>query len=207
MKKYILFLFILIFVKINFSENIKLDIVSDSINVDLIKAFEMRKSIRTFSDKAISKKQLSTILWCANGINRNDDKRTAPAAFDKYFINLYIADSKAVYLYNAKNNSLDLIKQKNIKNEIAKKNIANASHIIIATGKISKLPFYLKKTQKLQMAHANAGCILQNIYLITNALNLGTVMTGYIDSDKISKILNLSKNEIPLYIMPIGYKK
>ncbi len=53
------------------------------VNVDLIKAYELRKSTKYFSKKEISIKELSTILWSANGINRKDGKRTAPSPFGK----------------------------------------------------------------------------------------------------------------------------
>jgi len=208
MKNCFIFICVVIFTISVYAEEIKLSSIPETINIDLIKAFKSRKSTRTFSKKEISKKNLSTILWCANGINRKNNRHTAPSAFEKYFINIYVADSTAVYLYKPNEEKLKLLKNENIKSDIVKKKkLAEASHILIITANISKLPFYLKKEQKKELANANAGCITENIYLIANALDLGTIMVGYIDKDKIVEKLNLKKKEIPLYIMPIGYKK
>ena len=45
----------------------------------------------------------------------------------------------------------------------------------------------------------------ENVYLQTEALGLGTCAIGYFLDDKVAKILKLTKEEEPLYIMPVGY--
>jgi nitroreductase len=52
-----------------------------------------------------------------------------------------------------------------------------------------------------------AGHTAQNIYLQATSLNLGTVAIGAFDDDNIVKVTGMSKNEKPLYIMPIGKMK
>ena len=48
------------------------------------------------------------------------------------------------------------------------------------------------------------GHAAQNIYLQAVSLKLGTVVVGAFEDEKVKKILNMSENEQPLYIMPIG---
>ncbi len=56
------------------------------------------------------------------------------------------------------------------------------------------------------MAHAHpAGCIAQNVYLMAAALKAGTCMVAGVDEKGARKALNLTRDELPLYVMPLGY--
>jgi nitroreductase len=50
------------------------------------------------------------------------------------------------------------------------------------------------------------GTAAQNIYLQAVSLNLGTVFIGAFHDDQVKGVLQLSKDEIPLAIMPVGRK-
>ncbi|MBD3261035.1 MAG: nitroreductase, partial [Candidatus Altiarchaeales archaeon] len=52
--------------------------------------------------------------------------------------------------------------------------------------------------------HMEAGHAAQNVYLQAEGLNLGTVAVGAFRDDETHKLLNLSKEETPLYLMPFG---
>ena len=45
----------------------------------------------------------------------------------------------------------------------------------------------------------------QNIYLQSETLRLGTCAIGAFTDDKVSELLQLSAEEEPLYLMPVGY--
>ncbi len=175
------------------------------LNVDLIDAFKKRKSTRRFSKKKVSLKDLSTILWSANGVNRENGKRTAPTPHGKYFINIYVVLEKGVYLYNATKHILEFVSAKNVKEKIGyQKFIEPVYCVLVFTADLTKYPYTFKKETIIPTAHATAGCIAENVYLITNALGLGTCLVGFINKKEIRKGLNLKREEIPLYIMPIG---
>lgn len=80
----------------------------------LMKALNNRKTEREFSEKQVSKRMLSNLLWAANGINREDGRRTAPTARNKQEIEIYVIWNKAAYWYDAKKNKLDYIKSTDI---------------------------------------------------------------------------------------------
>ncbi len=186
--------------------DIELPAPKKNFQTDLGAALEQRKSAEKITAKPVSLENLSTILWAAIGINRKDGKRTAPLAFDKDYIKLYVIMDGGVYLYNPQKNLLKKILEKNIKKNIANSKLAETAALsILLAADISELPFYVKAPLKNAYANANVGCIAQNIYLAAAALKLETRMIGYIKDTDIIKELNFSKNEIPLYVMPLGY--
>ena len=48
----------------------------------VMKALSERKSTREFSQTDLSLRDLSDLLWAANGVNRPDGRRTAPSALN-----------------------------------------------------------------------------------------------------------------------------
>jgi len=71
-----------------------------------MQALRERKSSREFSPDKLSPQMLSDLLWAACGINRPEGQRTAPSANQQQEIDIYVADSEALYLYDAKANVL-----------------------------------------------------------------------------------------------------
>ena len=66
------------------AETIKLDQPDLTRGSAVMKALSDRQSIRSCSDKMLSQKDLSDLVWAANGINRADSgKRTAPSAMNR----------------------------------------------------------------------------------------------------------------------------
>jgi nitroreductase len=56
----------------------------------------------------------------------------------------------------------------------------------------------------MRYVHMEAGHAAQNICLQLVTLGLGGVTIGAFDDDYLASLLSLSKNETPLYIIPIG---
>jgi nitroreductase len=52
-----------------------------------------------------------------------------------------------------------------------------------------------------------AGHVGQNIHLQAAALDVGTVVVGAFDDDAVVRVLDITKKEYPLYIMPLGRLK
>jgi len=179
-----------------------------NINVDLMTAYKLRKSTKSFLTKEINLEDLSTILWAANGINRPDGKRTAPSSYGKYYINLYVVSNKGIYIYDVPKHELRLVADENVKRQIAKqKYVGEASHIIMFAADLSKFHPLVKEEAKIPVAYATVGFIGQNIYLITNTLNLGASFVVGLKKEVIREKLKLKADEIPLCAMPIGYPK
>ena len=75
----------------------------------LMQAMNERRSNRSISSEALGEAELSNLLWSAWGINRPDGRRTIPTARNQQQINLYVALESGVWLYDAKNNTLQRV--------------------------------------------------------------------------------------------------
>ena len=68
----------------------------------LMQVLKLRQSSRDFSSKALPRQTLANLLWAAYGVNRPEEgKRTAPSAHNRQEIDVYIALSDGLYLYDA----------------------------------------------------------------------------------------------------------
>ena len=80
-----------------------------TLDVSLMQALSDRASQREFADKQLSLEDLSSLLWAANGVNREDGKRTAPSAVNAQDIDIYVCMASGAYLYDAKQSQLSRI--------------------------------------------------------------------------------------------------
>lgn len=188
------------------SADIALEKPKASIGVDIMKALQMRKSTKSYITKEVSFGDLSNILWAANGVNREDGKRTAPSSYGQYYTDLYVVSNQGVHLYDPVKHNLTLVCNENIKTQIAMQEyVEEASHIIVMVSDSTR--FHRLTKNRMAAAYAAAGCIAQNIYLTASAMNLGTCLVVSLKADVIRDKLKLKEHETPVFIMPLGYPK
>lgn len=185
--------------------DIKLEAPAKTLHVDLMDALKSRQSTRGFVAKEISLQDLATILWAANGINRDNGKRTAPSALGKYFIDIYVATNQGLYLYEPTGNLLKWVSNNNIKSQAGTQaDIGTASDVLIMVADYHVLG---NDGERVAVANGTAGTIAENVYLTAAALNLGTRLVASVNAKAIRENLNLNQDQVPLYIMPLGYPK
>ena len=56
----------------------------------------------------------------------------------------------------------------------------------------------------MRYIYMEAGHAAQNVFLQSVSLGIGTVVVGAFNDEEVSKVMNLSEAENPLYLMPIG---
>ena len=69
---------------------VKLDAPDLSRGMSLMEALKERKSVREFAATPLSLKDLSDLLWAADGVNRPDGHHTAATALNKEDIDIYV---------------------------------------------------------------------------------------------------------------------
>ena len=95
------------------AEDIRLPEPKKTGKTTLMQALEDRHSDREFVDRDVDEATLSTMLWAAYGVNREDGKRTIPTAMDKKDLNIYVFTKNGIWLYDADNHILKQVSDQN----------------------------------------------------------------------------------------------
>ena len=137
---------------------------------------------------------VSKVLWAAYGYSWRG--RTVPSLSGHPVI-IYICNETAAYKFIPENQSLTLWKEGDYRE--------------LSGGYPAPIQLYIafdtNICQDVHWGNAESGCPIQNIYLMANTLNLGTVCQGgtWLDRANIHEGLDLPDNEEALYKMPLGY--
>jgi len=174
-----------------------------------------RRSVREYADSPLTIKEVSQLLWAAQGVTSPNGKRTAPSAGATYPMEIYIIAGAVegleagVYHYLPYEHSLELTTKGDLRKEIYEASLWQEM-LIEAPLSIVIAAEYERTTKRygkrgIRYVHMEAGHIGQNIYLEATALGLGTVAVGAFDDKKVKNILKIQ--EEPLYIYPVGRRK
>ncbi|WP_455368354.1 SagB/ThcOx family dehydrogenase [[Eubacterium] cellulosolvens] len=173
-----------------------------------------RKSTREYSGEPLTLNEISQILWAAQGITHGKRLRTAPSAGGLYPLELYVVVGNiegldtGIYHYIPIENSLlktvDGDKRSNITNAALDQEWVEKAAVNIVITAIYERTTGKYGDRGIRYVHMEVGHAAQNICLQATALNLGTVTVGAFHDDKIIHILDLSQDEKPVYIIPIG---
>ena len=172
----------------------------------LMQALKERKSVREFGPEQVSKQTLSSLLWAAWGINRDDGRRTAPSASNRQEIDVYVITADGAYTYDAKANALKPVLQTDIRKLAGTQAyVADAPVNLVYVADTAKLGG--DDPGKLATANADSGFIAQNVYLFCASEGLGTVVRGSVDRAVLGKALNLRAEQRIILAQTVGYAK
>lgn len=191
---------------------------SGSMSVE--EAISKRRSVRSFTDEPLSMKDVSQLLWAAQGItDTNRNYRAAPSAGATYPLEVYIVLgshsvtdlAEGVYQYDPHSHQLEHVLTTDLRSNLAdaalgQRSIRDAPISIIITA------VYERTTGRygergVRYVHMEAGHVAQNVYLQAETLGLGLVVIGAFHDDDVQDLLQLSTDEHPLYIIPIGHPR
>ncbi|MDR0827512.1 MAG: nitroreductase family protein [Desulfovibrio sp.] len=79
----------------------------------LMQVLNERKSARDFKDEALSRQDLSNLLWAAFGVSRTDGRRTAPTARNGQNVEIYASLETGVWRYDGVKHSLTKVLDRN----------------------------------------------------------------------------------------------
>ena len=172
----------------------------------LNEALNARKTLREMTDKELSLQELSNLLWAANGVTRPDGKRTAPTARDAREIELYVILKSGVYLFDAEQNSLELLMKDDLRALSGTQPfVAQAPVNILFVADYSKQTWDIPLEKKRQYAAVDSGFIGQNIYLHCASAGLATVFRGMLDTKALHTKLSLPEHKEVLYGQSVGF--
>jgi len=166
-----------------------------------------RHSTRSYLEKELTLRQLTDMLWAANGINRPDGRRTAPSARNKQEIDIYITTANGVFIYDAAKNALICISGDDIREKTGSQPwVKTAAVNILYVCDKSRAASQDEKGM-LVNAGFTAGACAQNVYLYCASEGLGSVVRGLFNADELKGLLKLNEQQVIIMAQTVGWTK
>ncbi len=192
------------------AQDIKLNEPVKTGGISVMEAFAKRQSSSEFADKELSIQDLSNLLWAANGINRENGKKTAPSAQNSQDIDVYVALPNAVYKFDAQANNLILISEGDYRGLAGGKKdnpLPPSILYIVADASTYKPSAYNSIEHITDMNKVDAGIVSQNISIFCSGMGLGTKPRAQMNHAELKKALKLSDSQTLILNHPVGYLK
>ena len=200
----------------------------------VMEALSLRASVRSWSDKEISMRDLSDMLWAANGINRPDGRRTAASATNAQDVDVYVFMEEGIYLYDAAGQVLNPVVSGDYRNKLGMPKWlespagapggappgagtppkvgpggprgaeTNAPILIFLVSDISRFRM-APDGVKLQWASIDTGIVYQNIALFCAAVGLSARPRALFAEDQVRDFMKLKDTQHPILNIPVGY--
>lgn len=159
-----------------------------------------RYSVRSWASGSISDTQLLEVLRSAYGVY--GDHRSVPQVGNAYSLDLFVSNATGTYRYVPEQNTLTVhdlnVNKESLRPSFTQGYVADANALILIIWNQTRM-------SNQYYASAEAGLVVQNIYLVAVTLNLGTVCVGTINSNGLRSTLSLPATMTPLLVMPLGY--
>ena len=180
--------------------------------MSLEEALARRRSVREFTREALTERELSQLLWAAQGMTHAEGLRTAPSAGALYPLELYVASADGFYRYEARPHQLIRLSDRDLR--AAMRRAALDQEVISQAPAVFVIAaVYERKSRKYGAArtpryvHMEVGHAAQNLLLEAVALGLGGVPIGAFEDEALQKGLALPADHRPLYLIPVGHPR
>ncbi len=180
-----------------------------------------RKTRLDFTDTALTLKQVSQILWAAQGVNVDWGDRTAPSAKSTYPLTVFLIANNVTgleageYQYIPGDRTMlhQLKPIKKVEMGEALFDLLNQSSfkdipaILVITGDMAKMAEAYGGISHDKEVFMEAGYAAQNVALEAESLKLGTNVSTNFDELKLRELITVSSGDTIIALMPIGYPK
>jgi SagB-type dehydrogenase family enzyme len=182
--------------------------------VSLEETLVKRRSIRDYTHEPLALEEVSQLMWAAQGITSDWGGRTSPSAGALYPLEVYVIVGNVkglaagVYRYMQKRHELVMVSEGDIRSALADAALGQGP-VKHGAVDIVLTSVYDRTTRKygdrgIRYVLIEIGHVAQNISLQATAMELGSVMIGAFHDEEVKGLLKLTKEETPLYIIPIG---
>lgn len=183
-------------------------------SVSIEEALLKRRSTRHYGEGPLTVKEISQLLWAAQGVTNERGYRTAPSAGATFPLETYIVIGEVEHLepgfyhYDPHEHTIKKVFDKDVRSELS---VASHNQPMLKTAPVTIVlsAIYERTSSRygdraVRYVHNEIGHASQNIHLQAVSLDLGTVVIGaYIDA-QVDEILNIKEGETVLYMMPVG---
>lgn len=167
-----------------------------------------RRSTRDFLPDEVPEAKLSTVLWAAFGVNRQEGcGRTAPSTMNWQEIRIIACTKDGCWRYEAGSHQLHPVVRHDLRNLMgiqpataqAPLNLVYVADFSVMTG--------VREEHRPFLAGADTGVVVQNVYLACAGCGLGTVVHGLVDRRALAQALGLGPTQRITLVQSIGLQK
>ena len=199
-------------------KKVKMPLLENIETLSFDKTVRNRKSVRQFSVKPLTLKQLSYLLWVTTGIQRVEngyDFRNVPSAGALYPIETYLFAKNVenvetgIYHYNIKSHLLEELQIGDFSDYLVRaclgqKMLASAQVVFIWSAIFERSKWKYKQ-RAYRYVYLDCGHIAQNLALCSCALGLGSCQVGAFYDDELNALIGLDgKHESAIYLSVVG---
>ena len=203
------------------AKSIELPSIESVKRIDFDRILRLRKSIRDFSSKSVTKQQLSYLLLTSTGIQRREkgfEFRIVPSAGALYPIETYILVNKVtnlemgIYHYSVKSHILDELELGDFREDVSYaalgQQMCGRAAIVFLWTAIFNRSKWKYKQRAYRYIYIEAGHIAQNLAISAVNLGLGTCQIGAFYDNELNDLLNIDgKSESIVYMSVVGYPR
>jgi SagB-type dehydrogenase family enzyme len=171
----------------------------------LMEALQNRQTQREFATTALPMQVLADLLWATCGVNRPAiGGRTVPKAIHLQEIDVYVALPSGLYLYEPVEHALRLRVARDIRAVTGNQDFSAAAALDLVIVADNSRLHWVQAEQRHAYACITAGAMVQNVYLISAAMGLATVVRAWIDQDKLHAAMALDADQRALLALSVG---
>jgi SagB-type dehydrogenase family enzyme len=187
-------------------------------NMGTLAAIEQRRSRRDYGGTPMTRGELSTLLYSADGINRERGSlrlRASPSAGALYPIETYVLVhdvedvAPGLYHYALRDHALERLRAEDLRQESVRLGLmqgflGDANVVIVLTAIFQRLRWRYRR-RSYRYALLEAGHIGQNVYLASTAMGFGACAVGAFLDEGLNNLLDIDgREEAALYMLPVG---
>ena len=187
---------------------VKLPAARTTGGMPLDQALVSRRSVHDFASASLTWGEIGQLLWSAQGITHDDDKRTAPSAGATYPLELYVATVDGPFQYRPNGHNVARVTARDVRKDVQRaageQDALNAPAVFVFAAVPARTAARHgdRAMRYLQIEIGHAG---QNLLLEAVALGLGAVPVGAFSDADLQRVLGLPADRVVLYLVPVGH--
>ena len=167
-----------------------------------------RRSVRLFSERALSEVELLKLCWAAQGITDPKGHRTAPSAGARYPLELYVATPDGCYAYDPPHHHLLRRTEDDVRAALqwaalSQEAVGQSPAVFVVAAQPARTTAEYGHRGR-RYVHLEAGHAAQNLLLEATAMGFGAVPIGAFDDARLREVLDLPSDREVVYLVPIG---
>ena len=187
----------------------------------LQRCLQQRRSVRTYSNGALTLSDMSNLLWAAQGMTGEPDKRTIPSAGAVYPLKVYAlvrrvaALTAGLYEYIPEDRALKSVDDQPSDLMLSRVGIgdqpwlATAAVVIALCGDFERARAQFADQQPTgrrgdRYVYIESGAATQNVHLVATSLGLGCVLVAGMNDEQAKRSFELPSELEPIALMCIG---